>query len=174
MQSAYHNLPTINGIMQKDGRQYTAKDVEYESAEGFAQLKMNIAPAYPDEAGVNSWLRTVRLNRGEDVQIMDSFELKTQSQDIVQSIMTPCEIVRDELGLLVLRDSQEQLEMAVRYDPQKLSLESEIIDLNDERISTVWGGRLYRIKLRLKSATTKDTWTLRFHIIRTNTTTQPK
>jgi hypothetical protein len=171
MQSAYHNLPTINGIMQKDGRQYAARDVAYESAEGFAQLKMNIASAYPDEAGVNSWLRTVRLNRSKDLQIMDSFDLKEKSQNIVQSLMTPCEIVRDEPGLLVLRDPKEQLEMAIRYNLQKLSLESETIDINDERISTIWGEHLYRIKLRPKTATVKGTWTLRFQIVRTNTNT---
>ncbi len=172
MQSAYHNLPTINGIMQKEGRQYAATDVVYESAEDFAQLKMNIASAYPDEAGVNSWLRTVRLNRGKEVQIVDSFDLKAQSRDIVQSLMTPCEIIRDEPGLLVLRDPKEHLEMAVQYDPQKLSLESETIDVNDERISTVWGGPLYRIKLSPKAATARDTWTLRFNIVSTNTITQ--
>ncbi|MGB2863022.1 MAG: heparinase II/III family protein [Sedimentisphaerales bacterium] len=172
MQSAYHNLPTINGVMQKEGRQYAAKGVAYESAEGFAQLKMNIAPAYPDEAGINSWLRTVRLNRGKDLQIVDSFDLKEQSQDIVQSLMTPCEIIRDEPGQLALRDPEEQLEMVIRYDPQKLSLESETINLNDERISSVWGSRLYRIVLRPKTTTTKDTWTLRFNIVPTNTTTQ--
>ena len=170
MSSGLYNLPTINGIMQKEGRQYAAKDVAYESAEDFAQLKMNIASAYPDEAGVNSWLRTVRLNRGKEVQIVDSFDLKAQSQDIIQSLMTPCEIVRDEPGLLVLREPKEQLEMAVRYDPHKLSLESETIDLNDERISTVWGGQLYRIVLIPKTATTKDTRTLRFNIVPTNTT----
>ncbi|HCO92384.1 MAG TPA: heparinase, partial [Phycisphaerales bacterium] len=172
MQSAYHNLPTINGIMQKEGRQYAAKDVAYESTEDFAQLKMNIASAYPDEAGVNSWLRTVRLNRGKDLQIVDSFDLKIQSQDIVQNLMTPCEIIRDEPGQVVLQDPKEQLEMAVRYDPQKLSLEHETIDLNDERISAVWGGYLYRIKLSPKAATARDTWTLRFNIIPTNTITQ--
>jgi hypothetical protein len=172
MQSAYHNLPTINSVMQKEGRQYAARDVKYESAKGFAQLKMNIAPAYPDQADVNSWLRTVRLNRGKDLQIVDSFDLKEKSQDIVQSLMTPCEIVRNEPGQLVLRDPKEQHEMAIRYDPQKLSLESEPIHLNDERISTVWGGRLFRIMLRSKTATAKDTWTLRFHIVRTNAITQ--
>jgi len=171
MQSAYHNLPTINSVMQKEGRQYAARDVEYESAEDYAQLKMNIASAYPDQAGVNSWLRTVRLNRGKDLHIVDSFDLKEQSQDIVQSLMTPCEIVRDEPGQMVLRDPKEQLEMAIQYNPQKLSLESKAIDLNDERISTVWGERLYRIELRPKTATTKDTWTLRFQIIRKNTNT---
>jgi hypothetical protein len=171
MQSAYHNLPTINGVMQKDGRQYAARDVVYESAESFAQLKMNIASAYPDQAGVNSWLRTVRLNRGKDLQIVDSFDLKEKSQDIVQSLMTPCEIVQDEPGQIVLRDPKDQLEMAIQYDSQKLILEFETIDLNDERISTVWGGRLYRIKLRPKTATAKDTWTLRFYIVRKNTIT---
>ena len=174
MQSAYHNLPTINGVMQKEGRQYAAKGVAYESGEGFAQLKMNIAPAYPDEAGVNSWLRTVRLNRGKDLQIVDSFDLKQQSQDIVQSLMTPCEIIRNKPGLLVLRDSEEQLEMAIGYDSQKLSLESETINLNDERISSVWDSRLYRIVLRPKTTTTKDTWTLRFNIVRMNTITQSR
>ena len=172
MQSAYHNLPTINGIMQKDGRQYAAKDVDYESAEGFAQLKMNIASAYPNEAGINSWLRTVRLNRGKDLQIVDSFDLKEQSQDIVQSLMTPCEIVRDEPGQMILKDPKEQLAMAIRYDPHKLRLQSEIIEIGDERISTVWGRHIYRIKLRPKTAITKDIWTLRFHIVRTNTITQ--
>jgi len=168
MQSAYHNLPTINGVMQREGRRYAAENVEYEKAKGFAQMKMNIAPAYPNEAGINSWLRTVRLNRSKNLQVVDSFDLKEKSKDIVQNLITPCEIVRDELGQMVLRDPKEQLEMAIRYDTQKLSLEYEPVDLNDERISNVWGEHLYRIMLKPKTAITKDTWTLRFHIVKTN------
>jgi hypothetical protein len=174
MQSAYHNLPTINGIMQKEGRQYAAEDVAYETAESFAQLKMNIAPAYPNEAGINSWLRTVRLNRGTDLHVVDSFDLKEKSRDIVQNLITPCEIVRDEPGQMVLGDPKEELEMVIRYDTRKLSLESETIDLNDERISNVWGEHLSRIMLKPKMAITKDTWTLRFHIVKTNIITQSR
>jgi len=168
MQSVYHNLPTINGVMQKEGRKYAAKDVEYESSEGSAQLKMDIAPAYPDEAEINSWLRTVRLNRGEDVQIVDSFDLKTKSRNIIQNLITPCEIVRQQPGLLVLRDLKKQIEMTMQYDSQKLISESETIDINDDKLSTIWGGHLYRIKLRPKTAMAKDTWNLRFHIIPKN------
>jgi len=174
MQSAYHNLPTINGVMQKEGRQYAAEDVAYETAESFAQLKMNIAPAYPNEAGIDSWLRTVRLNRGTDLQVVDSFNLKEKSKDLVQNLITPCEIVRDEPGQMVLRDPKEELEMVIRYDTWKLSLESETIDLNDERISNVWGEYLYRITLRPKTATTNDKWTLQFHIVKTNKITQSR
>ena len=89
-----------------------------------------------------------------------------QSKNIFQSLITPCEIIRNEPGLLVLRDTGKQLEMAIGYDPQKLSLESETINLNDEKISSVWGGPLRRILLRPQTATTNDTWTLRFHIVR--------
>ena len=51
MQSAYHNLPTINGVMQKDGREFAARDVRYRADERIAELSMDIAAAYPKEAG---------------------------------------------------------------------------------------------------------------------------
>jgi len=154
--------------MQQAGRQYAAKNVEYESGEDFAQLKMDIASAYPDRAGINSWFRTVRLNRGTDVQIVDSFELKTHTGNIVQNLMTPCEIVREEQGLLILRDAKELLEMTVRYDSKKLKAEVEAIDIDDENMSTIWDGHLYRIKLRAKTTAAKDTWKLQFQIIPKN------
>ncbi|MGD8500065.1 MAG: heparinase II/III family protein, partial [Phycisphaerales bacterium] len=168
MQSAYHNLPTINGVMQKEGRQYAAKEVTYESTEDLAQLKMDIALAYPDKASVKSWLRTVRFNRGKDVQIVDSFDLKAQSRDIVQSLITPCEIIRNEPGKLILRDTQEQVMMALRYDPDKLVLQPETINIDDGKLSRMWDSHVYRLLLKPKSATGKDIWTLRFSIVGTD------
>ncbi|MCU0644425.1 MAG: heparinase II/III-family protein [bacterium] len=47
MQSAYHNLPTINGVMQKDGREFSARNVNYFADDNFAELKLDIAGAYP-------------------------------------------------------------------------------------------------------------------------------
>ena len=41
MHLAYHNLPTINGVMQTEGRRYAAKHVIYDLGEDFAQLKMS-------------------------------------------------------------------------------------------------------------------------------------
>jgi len=164
MQSAYHNLPTINGVMQKEGRRYAATNVTYESGEDFAQLKMNIAPAYPDEAGVKSWFRTARLNRGREVQIVDSFELDTKSRDIVQSLITPCEIAQDKPGRLVLRDQEEQITMTLLYDLYKLRLQPETIKIDDDKLSSVWGPHVYRLSLRPKSEAKTDTWTLRFCI----------
>lgn len=172
MQSAYHNLPTINGVMQTEGRRYAAKDVTYDSGEDFAQLKMDIAPAYTKEAGINSWLRTVRLNRGKDVQVIDSFDLKTPSQDIVQSLITPCEIIQDQPGKLVLKDTKEPLMMTLRYDPGTLRLQPEIIKIDDEQLSEVWGPRIYRLLLTPKTEIARDTWTLRFSITNPETSSE--
>ena len=164
MQSAYHNLPTINGVMQTEGRRYTAKGVVYEYGEDFAQLKMDIATAYSSEAGINSWSRTIRLNRAKDVRVIDSFDLKTPSRDIVQSLITPCEIGSNQPGKLVLKDAEGPIMMAVRYDPGILHLHVESIKIDDDRLSEVWGPRIYRLPLTPKTKIAKDTWTLRFSI----------
>ena len=36
MQSAYHNLPTVNGVMQGAGREFAARDVAYKSDDASA------------------------------------------------------------------------------------------------------------------------------------------
>ena len=162
MQSAFHNLPTINGIMQQDGRRYAAKDVQYNMDEAGARLRMDIAPAYPDKAGVKNWVRTVSLNRGRDVQVVDSFVLKQASQDITQNLITPCEVVRNEPGRLVLRDPSEGIELAITYDRDNLTAQAESIPPADDKLVETWGPRMNRILLKPKSATRAATWTLRF------------
>ena len=162
MQSAFHNLPTINGVMQQAGRQYASKDVQYNPKEAGAMLRMDIAPAYPDKAGVRTWVRTVLLNRGTDIQVVDSFALKQASRDITQNLITPCEVVRGEPGRLVLRDPAEGIELAVGYDRDVLTAQTESIPPADDKLAEIWGPRMYRILLKPKSATKAATWTLRF------------
>jgi hypothetical protein len=48
MQSAYHNLPTVNGVMQKYGKEYQAIDVNYSVTADTVQFSMDIAKAYPE------------------------------------------------------------------------------------------------------------------------------
>jgi hypothetical protein len=162
MQSAYHNLPTVNGVMQQAGRRYAARNVQYDLKESCARLRMDIAPAYPEKAGVKTWIRTVSLNRDTDIQVVDSFELKQASRDIAQSLITPSEIVRPEPGKLILKDSKTQTELTLRYDPDKLIVETETIRMDDDKLLQIWGPRLYRILLKPKSEVRQDTWTLRF------------
>ena len=66
MQSAYHNLPTIGGVMQLNGGRFKATDHKFESNDRHAVFSFNIASAYPAEAGVKSWVRTLTLDRLHD------------------------------------------------------------------------------------------------------------
>ena len=162
MQSAFHNLPTINGVMQQAGRQYAARDTQYNLSEAGAVLRMDIAPAYPDKAGVRTWVRTVGLNRGTDIQVVDDFELKKASGNITQNLITPCEVARNEPGKLVLRDPTEGVELAVGYDRDILTARVESIPPTDDKLANMWGPQMYRILIKPKSATRTATWTLRF------------
>jgi hypothetical protein len=63
MQSAYHNLPTIGGVMEDDGNRFKATDLKYDSNDQRAEFSFDIASAFPPEAGVKSWMRTVTLDR---------------------------------------------------------------------------------------------------------------
>ncbi len=162
MQSAYHNLPTVNGMMQQEGRSYAARDVRYEPDGQFAQIQMDIAASYPRKAALKSWVRTVRLNRSQNVQVVDSFNLGRQTQDIIQNLMTPCEVDQSQPGELILRDSEKSLEVLLEYDPDKLIPQVETIDLDDANLSEIWGSRLYRILLKAKYPVARDTWMLTF------------
>lgn len=169
MQSAYHNLPTINGVMQKNGRNFASTDVEYKSDVSSAQLSMDIAGAYPTDAGLNSWLRTVRLNRGKDIQVTDSFSLKMASRDITLSLMTPCKVTLTEPGTLLLTEIQTEqgrqpVSVQVHFDSDKITPELEKIfdTIKDTRMQKAWNNNLTRIRLHAKSSRQNDTWKLSF------------
>jgi len=161
-QSAYHNLPTVNGVMQEAGRSFEAKHVKYEAKEGFAQLTMDIAPAYPSQAGISKWLRTVRLARSSDIQVIDSFELKETPRELTQSLITPCNIDSGKPGEIILKDPRTGTRLMVRYDADKLAVQTEAVNIEDDSLSEAWGTQMSRILLKSKSKSSSDTWTLRF------------
>ncbi|HUU26815.1 MAG TPA: heparinase II/III family protein [archaeon] len=165
MQSAYHNLPTINGVMQKDGREYAAKDVKYQSGGFFAELSLDISGAYPEAAGVKKWTRTVRLLRGKEVRVVESYSLEKREGDLYLSLMTPCTVNLDKRGQITLKeaaDREQPFSLRILYDMDKLEPELEKMVLDDPRLKSAWGDSLTRIVLRAaKNAPLRDTWALR-------------
>src|SRR6185369_16004491 len=97
-----HNLPTINGVMQSAGREFAARAVACETNDWIAQLQMDIAPAYPATAKVKSWLRTVRFQRGQGVEITEAFELSEANGDTTLNLLTPLEAEIDQAGRVIL------------------------------------------------------------------------
>jgi hypothetical protein len=164
MQSAYHNLPTINGVMQSPGREFAARDVSYEADDDHAQLRLDLAGAYPKEANLKSWIRTVRLNRGKDVVVTEDYTLEQPAGEITLSLMTPCKVQTQEQGRLLLETadaSEPRVAVRVLYDGAGLKAVAETIPVEDGHLRSVWPGQLTRILLKAGQPALHDTWTLR-------------
>jgi hypothetical protein len=164
-QSAFHNLPTINGVMQNAGRQFAARAVVCETNELLAQLQMDIAPAYPPTAKVKSWLRTVRLHRGRDVEITETFELSETSGETTLNLLTPLEADTSQSGQVILhaiaQGERSQRNVRLEYDAAKLAPTVDRIPMADSRLAKSWGTNLNHLVLHARLPLLKDTWTLR-------------
>jgi len=156
MQSAYHNLPAINGVMQMAGRQFAASEVTYRSDDRAAEFSLNIAQAYPAEAGLEFWKRTLRLDRLKNqIEVLDSYSLKKPAARITLSLMTPAKVTQSGSGELRLADAR------LLYDSQALAATTEEIRVEDGRLRSVWGDRLYRIQLAAGKPAAQSAWTLK-------------
>ena len=164
MQSAFHNLPTVNGQMQQDGRTFAAKDVAYSASDTAARLTMDIAPAYPAAAGISTWIRGIELNRGRSVVLSDSFTLAKPTRELSLNLMTPCAV--SEVGPGALRldcgriGGRKDLVVTARYDGRAHQATIERIPLDDGSLTASWGDHLNRIVLTPRDAVQNGAWTL--------------
>jgi hypothetical protein len=157
MQSAYHNLPTIGGFMQQAGRRFAAREVSYRQHDDAAEFSMDLAGAYPAEAGLKSWRRTLRLHRGVDVQLTEQYALNKPVGDITLTLMTPCRVRSSAPGLLELSAG-----LHIRFDERKLQAKLEDIVLKDQGLRRAWGDKLTRILLVRTKPPLEDAWTVTF------------
>ncbi len=157
MQSAYHNLPTVNGVQQQEGEEFRAEDLIYRADDAGAELSMDIARAYPESSGIASWRRTYRLHRGRgaSVGVVDEFELERPTSDITLSLLTPLTPEVKDAGTIMLGRAE------VKLDGTALSASVENVPLDDDSLRSSWGTHMSRIVLRPKAATAKATWVMR-------------
>lgn len=163
-QSAFHNVPTINGVLQSAGRRYAARDVVYHRTETAAQLQMDIAPAYPEEAQVKSWVRTVRLNRGQSVELTEAFDLRELTGETQLHYLTPMELDVSQPGKVVLFRGQSQPpqdRLRLEYDATILNPSVERIPLTDPRLIQSWGTQLRQLRFHPRRGSLQARWTLR-------------
>ena len=161
MQSAYHNCPTIDGVMQSAGRQFAASDVRYRADDNAAELRLNLAKAYPPEAHLEAWNRTLRLNRARnEIEVTDDYVLRQPAKNITLTLMTPCAVDTGTPGRLSLAMPGGRA-VLVDYDGRALKPAVEEIRLEDARLRGAWGDRLFRILLRADGPPAKASWALR-------------
>lgn len=164
MQSAYHNLPDINGVMQKNGEEYKASDVEYESNDKKVTFSLDISKAYPEEALVQSWKRKITLKRGKEVIVEDKYELDEVKEDVVVNIMSWRKPEIIEKGVIRLNNPEQIKPLSVvhvLYHKEKFFPEIETIFIEDSRLRNSWGEKIYRILLRYQNTPKKGEYLIR-------------
>jgi hypothetical protein len=160
MQSDYHNLPTLNGEMQRAGKAFAAADPLYQSGNDFSQLELDISQAYPPTSRSSHWKRTFRLNRGKSVEIRDEAQF-LQPTEVILNFMTVCKVSSAQLGKLLFEEASlpEKRSSAMgtfAYNSDIFSLfEIERITLSDEKLERIWGTSLTRIRLKTQDPLSK-------------------
>lgn len=136
MQSQYHNLPQINGIDQKEGKDFAAKVISQKNG----QLTLDIAGAYPAEAKVKSWKRTISSKK-EGVTCTEEYELGEY---------------REPTRLMFIALSPDALQH-IHFDANQMDATiDDISDKLDPLLQGMWGKQMYRIVLSIKSQKTNN------------------
>ena len=160
MQSAFHNCPTIGGVMQKPGRQYAASEVTHEVDDKVAQLAMNIEQAYPPEAGLKSWRRVFRFDRTQkEIEIRDRYSLSKGTGEITLTLMSPGKAVESAPGELTLAPSGAK----VSFD-RSLHAAVEEIAIEDGHLRNAWGDKVYRVLLKCEKPPMEGDWRTKIKI----------
>lgn len=153
--SAHHNLPVINGFMQEAGAQYEAKNVAYHKPAASASLEMDIAAAYPAEAGVRQWTRKIVLDKTRNsLTVSDRYDLKAMTKPLTQTFMTVCSTRTDEAGKVVF-ELPDQKPVTLHYDAKfwEVTRQQMPTDAPDEkRLAENWAHRaVWRILFTSKT-----------------------
>jgi len=164
MQSQYHNLPTINGIMQSAGINFRAKNVNYSCDRNEMCFSMDIAESYPAEAGLRKWVRNF-VFRENNIIITDSYEMKSVPKDLFWSFITPCKtkIQNNRIRFIstLLPERVYSGKGYLYFDHKKVKTHIEKIPVIDKRLLSIWGKCLHRLILRPTNLLPTDSFAFR-------------
>jgi hypothetical protein len=165
MNSDYHNLPQVNGQCQQPGFDHAAEDVSYDVTDDIASFELDIAGAYPAEAGLKSWRRRVSLERGSAVEVTDAASFQQAGGSVTMHLMTACEV---EIGQGVLTLSETELADGrvtgsgrIQFDSSLTATVEAISLVEGERLHKIWGPRVVRISLEARDLGSDVSWTMR-------------
>ena len=152
MQTDYHNIPLINGVAQKAGREFRAANAQIKGGKTFS---VDIATAYPAEADVKSWVRSYNLNKGV-LRITDKFSLGSAKAANQVNFLSWGKVEATTPGTVVAEVNGQA--MTLTYDKNAFDCKVEKMEINDPKLAHSWGNAAYRIALTAKKLTTNGTY----------------
>ena len=136
MRTAYHNLPVIGGVEQKDGIEYRATDVKCNIADAKTELSMDIAKAYPEK--VEKWIRKYDLDKDNEVLVItDDFKLDA-NEEVCFNFMTQ---IKPELDGKVIK----VYDVDMTFEGIDANISIEELPVEDNLLLKSWENKVYRI-----------------------------
>lgn len=149
--SAYHNVPIVNGYEQHEGKSFCAKNVEYSTNSKCTMFSLNLEDAYPKEAEVRSWHRTIQFNRGKNIVITEDYDLKKLVGTTEIVLVCYGEPIEDKKGRIVIKSDFET--HYIFFNSNQLSPDVNRIPTND--IGSWHNKPIYRIRLIVRNNKTR-------------------
>lgn len=149
MQSAWHNLPVINGVTQEAGGRYKAQKVELATTGKSTTLSMDLASAYPGAAAVENWTRSLKFT-GSEIQLDESYRLKKYIQPSSLSLITPLKAELQQ-GKILLKDGNANNVLVISFNPKELRPALTTKKLEDPSFIHAWGKDISKISFEVVS-----------------------
>ncbi|MCC7400427.1 MAG: heparinase II/III family protein [Chitinophagaceae bacterium] len=165
MQSQWHNCPTINGVMQQNGKQFKATGFSCgDPKNGNMSAKMDIAGAYPKEAAVKSWIREFSFDRDKNViSIKENYRLEKWIENSKVHFLACCPVKDDGNGMIEFLDADGKPALLMHI-PKGIEFVVEEKRVEDKRLNSSWGDKLYRVTVILSGKSLGDSLKFEFSI----------
>lgn len=145
MQSDYHNVPQINGFAQSFGKKYRAENLKADKNK--KTFSLDISKSYPAEAGINKWIRNYKLSKNS-LTIEDNFEIINAKTANQLNFMTWGGVNISQPGVITITIKDKTYQLL--YDKNSFDPALKKLELDDTKLSNVWGNQVFRITLNAK------------------------
>ena len=136
MQSAWHNLPTFDGVQQLPGAEYAAREVCTDKN----SITGELACAYPPIPGLTTYRRTLRVTE-DGITLRD----ETDYPGMVElTLLTEQQPVPTADGFAVGTLG------GIRFDPDAATAAVTAVPITDPRLRTAWPETIYKITLHFQ------------------------
>ena len=155
-QSQYHNLPVVNGCAQRMGEGFGSTDPLWDLRPERSRATFDLTHAWPEQARLLSWQRTLLLERGETpfVRVWEVARFDGDDNALEFNFITPYrpELFDDRMVLgnvCVKWDDCPPLHCELQALPPELSKSYDPDNVYAEWTRAVCGKELYRVALSL-------------------------
>ena len=149
-QSAWHNCPTINGIMQESGIDHKANEIKFDDSGALIRLSMDLAAAYPETAAVKSWNRHFSFDPQKGtLTLSEKYKLSKFKEAATLNFLVNGTVALANAGILQLRNPKGKM-ISLLFNPDEFDYKIETRKIDDARLALSWQNDLSRVVLRKK------------------------